>query len=67
MQVHFNNSEIAIFQLPKENELGQTNSFDLSDAILDLQKLEIDEPKTVGITSFSTETISEKDASYNGL
>ncbi|MCH2208955.1 MAG: hypothetical protein MK132_24260 [Lentisphaerales bacterium] len=60
MQVNFNPAEIAIFQLPETPPVNQTNSFNLSNAILDLQNINSIQPDNVGVTRISSETISEK-------
>ena len=60
MQVNFNNAEITMLQTPEVNTSGTSNELNLSSAILNLQNLNISEPAKTGVTSFSSEAISEK-------
>lgn len=60
MQVNFSNSNISIFQLPEVNFERSGNAFKLSDAIINLQNLNVELPEKTGTKSFSSESVVEK-------
>ena len=60
MQINFNHSSIPIFELTDLNFETTDNEFNLSQAIVDLQSLDLVTPESNGITSFSSESVAEK-------